>query len=71
MSARKGGLSIVACPNCGRVYDRRDDAPDPHQCPPWLCYPCVRGDHDEHKTNAWEPDIRCECEQCTSREGPD
>lgn len=31
---------------------------------PFYCYPCARGDHNEHKTNAWEPDIPCECPPC-------
>lgn len=33
--------------------------------PPFHCYPCARGDHDEHKMNAWEPGIPCECPPCT------
>lgn len=31
---------------------------------PFHCYPCARGDHDEHKMNAWEPGIPCECPPC-------
>ena len=31
---------------------------------PFHCYPCARGDHDEHKLNAWEPGIPCECPPC-------
>lgn len=32
----------------------------------FYCYPCVRGDHDEHKL-AWVPDIPCECPKCVHR----
>lgn len=34
-------------------------------CAPFLCYPCARGDHNEHKL-AWVPDIPCECVGCVT-----
>lgn len=37
-------------------------------CAPFYCYPCARGDHDEHKL-AWVPDVPCECPECVIPSG--
>jgi hypothetical protein len=51
----------VECGTCsGRGVWMDEPCPD---CAPFYCYPCVRGDHDEHKL-AWVPDIPCECPKC-------
>lgn len=51
------------CPTCsGRGVWMDEPCTD---CAHFLCYPCARGDHDEHKL-AWVPDIPCECRRCQS-----
>lgn len=56
------------CVTCsGRGVWMDEPCPD---CAPFYCYPCARGDHDEHKL-AWVPDIPCECPECVPPLGGD
>lgn len=49
------------CVTCsGRGVWMDEPCPD---CAPFYCYPCARGDHDDHKL-AWVPDVPCECPEC-------
>lgn len=60
---RMADQSESECTTCsGRGVWMDEPCPD---CAPFLCYPCARGDHDEHRL-AWVPDITCECPECVT-----
>ena len=50
-------------PHMNALHDLAHDVARVLGPAPFLCYPCARGDHDEHKL-AWVPDIPCECPTC-------